>query len=117
MSTITDPRMVRKSKTTAQKARAQMKKIRDCAAPHIAIIVAEAKRISCKAAVHIPENAKRGFRDGRQAGNDLVRKTPDVVGASAGLVFGVGEAVVGAMAAPFAYLFGLGKCAVRANRD
>jgi len=91
-----------------------LKKIRDCAAPHVAIVVAEAKRLSRKATGHIPESTKRGFRDGRRAGNDLVGNAPYVVGVSAGLVFGVGEAVVAATAAPFEHLFGLGKWAVRA---
>jgi len=117
MSTITDTPQVRKAETTGQKGRKQLKKIRDHAAPHVARVVAKAKRISRKAAEHIPEDTKRGFRDGRKAGSDLIEHVPYAAGAAAGFGYGVSEAIVGVITIPAKFLLGLGTGAVRTIQE
>ena len=59
-----------------------------------------------KAVAKLPASTKRGFRDGRQAGNNAVEAIPYGIGAVAGFTYGIGEAIVGALAGPVGSVFG-----------
>jgi hypothetical protein len=62
--------------------------------------------ITRKAVAKLPESTMRGFDDGRQAGRDFGENAPYFAGAVVGFVYGAGEAVVGALAAPVGNLLG-----------
>ena len=99
MSTDNSASEVRSPKTTG-KARSRLKKVRDLAAPHVAMAVAKTKRVGRRIAESVPAETKRGFDDGRQAGNNAVEAVPYGVGVVAGFVFGVGESIVNAAEYP-----------------
>ena len=101
MSSITGKTTGRKTKTTGQKAR-------NHAVPHVAEVVAKAKRIGRKAARYVPTATRCGFKDGRKMGNEAVGTIPYAVGIVSGFSFGLSEAIVGAVAKPAKALFGLG---------
>jgi hypothetical protein len=108
MCTVSNVSGVRSPKTTGQKARKQLQKIRDCAAPHVAQVVAETRRISRKVGEKLPEDSKVGFRDGREAGNNLVNDVPYLAGATIGFICSATEGVVNVLATPARLIFGLG---------
>jgi len=63
----------------------------------------------CGIVTHISDDTKRGFREGRSAGKDLIQNgIPYVAGETIGIGFGVVEGVVGLLAKPTQALFGLG---------
>ena len=65
-----------------------------------------ARVVARKTVAKLPETTKRGFHDGRKAGRDVVENAPYIAGAVVGFVYGAGEAVVGALAAPVGNLLG-----------
>jgi hypothetical protein len=62
-----------------------------------------ARVVARKAVAKLPESTMRG---GRRAGRDFIGNTPYLAGAGVGFVYGAGEAVVGALAAPVGNLLG-----------
>lgn len=94
MSSITDTPTAREAKTTG-KARSRLKKA-----------VAKTRRITRKIAENVPTETKRGFNDGRQAGNNVVEAIPYVAGAVVGFTVGATEAIVGALVEPVGNLLG-----------
>ena len=91
------------SESRIERAKARFQTVKQAAAE-------TARRI----AEHIPANAKRGFDDGRQAGNDFVEHgIPYGIGAGIGFGVGVTEGIVGVLATPARLLVGLGCGLVR----
>ena len=65
-----------------------------------------ARAVAHKAVAKLPAATVRGFHDGRKAGHDFIENAPYIAGAAVGLVYGTGEAIVGALAEPVSSVFG-----------
>ena len=77
----------------------------------------KARVVAREAVAKLPASTVRGFHDGRQAGHDFIEDAPYIAGAAVGFAYGAGEAIVEAVAEPFAWLFGVDESATQAIQE